>query len=205
MSEEQTERFAPTSGKGVGVVGVLLFGGLAIAGLVDRSAGFSDWVIALLASLAVLVWAATLRPRLSLVGEDLEMRNMFETVTIPLAAIEELVVRQVLVVRVGDKRFMSPALGKSRRQISNRAPSGGGGLVGKLRSRPADERLVVDHADFVEERIRQHMQDARDRLRIRPYSEEQAALARQVRRRPALPETLALGALVLAVIVSLVL
>ena len=203
MSDEQPERFAPTSGRLTGVVGMLIFVGLAVAGIVDRDAGFSDWVIALLAAVAALIWAATLRPRLSLVGDDLEMRNMFETVTIPLAAIEELAVRQVLAVRVGDKRFLSPALGKTRRQLNNR-PSMGGAMAGKLRSRPADERTIVNYPDFVEERIRQRMQDARDRLGIRAFSDEQRALAEQVRRVPAIPEIVALGGLTLAAVVTLV-
>lgn len=206
MSDEQLERFTPTSGRVMGVVGLLLAVAVVVAGLVDRDAGFADWVVAGAAAGGVLVWMAMLRPRISLVGQDLELRQMAETVTIPLAAVEELAVRQLLAVRVGDKRFLSPALGKSRRQLTRASRPGvdGSGLVGKLRSKPADARLTVDYPDFVEERIRQRMDDARALRGVRPGSAEQVALASDVRRQPAWAELVALGACSLALLVTIV-
>ncbi|WP_309647048.1 hypothetical protein [Nocardioides sp.] len=211
MTEEQPERFTPTSGRVMGVIGVALAVLVVGIGLVDREAGVADWVIAAATAGGVLVWAALLRPRISLVGEDLELRNMTETVTIPLAAIEELAVRQLLAVRVGDKRFLSPALGKSRRQLVRAGTVGGGigggigGAVGKLRSTPSDARTTVNYPDFVEERIRQRMDDARSLRGVRPGSAEQVALASEVRRQPAWAEIVALGASSLAVVVTAVL
>ncbi|MCW2852334.1 MAG: hypothetical protein JWM84_1998, partial [Nocardioides sp.] len=96
MSEDRPERFAPTSGRVMGLIGMVLSLGVVGIGLFDRDAGIADSVIAACALLALLLWAAMLRPRVSLVGDDLELRNMLETVRIPLAAVEELAVRQLL-------------------------------------------------------------------------------------------------------------
>jgi hypothetical protein len=177
----------------LGVVGI---------GLFDRDAGIADSVIAACALLALLLWAAMLRPRVSIVGDDLELRNMLETVRIPLAAVEELAVRQLLAVRAGDRRYVSPALGKSRRAL--RRPVGGGAArAGRTPTSP-DRVLDVDYADFVENRIRQRMEDARAARGIRPGSQEQVALASEVRRSPAWPEVVGVVVLSVAVVVTLV-
>jgi hypothetical protein len=204
VSEEQPERFAPTSGRIVGVIGLLLAAAIVGFGLVDRDSGIADWLIALAALAGVLVWAAVLRPRVSLVGAHLELRNMLETVSIPLAAIEEMALRQLLAVRVGDKRFLCPALGRSRRQLRGRPAFGSGAVAGRLRSKPADTRTSVDYADFVEQRIRQRMEDERAARGIRPGSAEQLALASEVRRQRAWPEIVALAVLAVAVVVTVV-
>ncbi len=201
---EEPERFTPTSGRVMGVVGVLLATGVVVVGLVDRQVGFSDWVVAGAAAGGVLSWMALLRPRISLVGGDLELRNMTETVTIPLAAVEELAVRQLFAVRVGDKRFLSPALGKSRGQLTRGGrPGAFGAAVGKMRSKPADGNVSVDYPDFVEQRIRGRMDDARASLGVRLGSAEQVALASGVRREPAWAEILALGASLIAFVATL--
>ncbi len=202
MSDEEPERFAPTSGRVVGVVGILLAVTLVGFGLLDRDAGIADWAVALAALFGVLVWASVLRPRVSLVGEHLELRTMLWTDLIPLAAIESLVVRQFLAARVGDKRVVCPALGKSRRQLSGRPALGSGALGGRLRGQPAEARPTIGYPDFVEQRIRQRMDDARAARGIRPGSAEQQALASEVRRQPAWPEIAALAALAVTVAVT---
>ena len=57
-----------------------------------------------------------LRPALWVTEEHLVMRNLVDTVHIRLAAVEEMVVRQVLAVRVGDQRFVSTVLGRTWRK-----------------------------------------------------------------------------------------
>ena len=112
-----------------------------------------------------LVWSSMLRPRVWATESDLVMRNMLDTVRIPLAAIESVVVRQVLAVGAGDARYVSPAIGHTLRQTfkaSHGAPR-----------KPATESYPV----FVEERICQLAEDARARLGVRRYSDEQVALA----------------------------
>jgi hypothetical protein len=201
VSDQQPERFAPTSGRITGALGLTLAVAVVAVGLVDRGA-VADWVIALAALGGLLVWAAVLRPRVSLLGDDLVLRNMLETITIPLAAVEELAVRQLLAVRAGERRYVSPALGKSRRQLRKPASGGAKALGGRRGDRAA--QVSVDYADFVEGRIRQRMEDARAARGIRVGSTEQVALASEVRRSPAWPELAGVIVLLAAVLVALV-
>ncbi len=144
---------------------------------------------------AVLTWAAVLRPSVRIVGDELELRNMFFTQAVPLCAIEDVVVRRVLAVRAGERRFVSPAISRTLRQsVRPKKQGGNAGLA------PA----ATSYPDFVEERIRSAAQDHRDRLgiRARPMtgSGEQQDPGRVVRTEPAWPE---LGALALALLVLL--
>ena len=83
---------------------------------------------------------------------------MVDTVRVPLAAVEEVVVRQVLAVRVGDKRYTSPAVGRSRRSLGREGVQTGDDAV----SRAADQAFGL----FVQERIRERAKDERRRLGI---------------------------------------
>ena len=83
------------------------------------------------------------------------MRNMLNTAVIPLAAIEQVAVRQVLAVSAGEQRFVSPAIGRPWRQT-----------VTSGRSEPNREGARaagdgVSYPVFVEERISQLAEDAR--------------------------------------------
>lgn len=189
---ESVERFQPTSGRilgGIALVGVLA---IVVIGVVDRDHGFPAPVVAGALVFGVLVWAAMLRPRVWATREHLVMRNMLHTVSIPLAAIETVVVRQVLAVSAGDDRFVSPAVGKSWRQA--------------LRSNKEAKRATAtqSYPVFVEERISQLAEDARAQQGVRRFSDEQVALAADVRREWAWPEIAALAACVVALVVTLV-
>lgn len=193
---DRAERFRPTSGRFTGLV--LVLGGLLMAGLavadpseVVPEVGAGGFLA------AAIGWAAILRPRVSVLEGDLVLRNMLETVSIPLAAVEELAVRQVLVVRAGERRFTSPALGRQRRslvtgQAAAGAPSGG----------PA--HVPGTYPEFVEERIRTRLADARAAAGVRPGSAEQVALAGQVRRTTAWPEVVWVAAGVLVLVIAIV-
>jgi hypothetical protein len=187
------ERFRPTSGLLTGVLLVLV--GLLGVGLAlgDRDA-VPAWLGALGVVAAVLGWAYLLRPRVRVAGPDLVLRNPFSTVRIPLAAIEELDVRQVLVVRAGDRQYTSPGLGRTRRSI----------LRGPRRdeaANPAAQVAASSYGEFAEDRLRWYAEQARDAAGVRLLSPEQEALAEQVRRRPAWPEILGLAAGVAAFVV----
>ena len=110
------------------------------------------------------------------------MRGMFSTHRVPLAAIDTVVVTQVLAVKVGDQRFVSPVIGYTVRQTMKAQGARRAG-ADRRRSGPAQ-----DHQAFVEARIAYVAQDARDRLGIRKGSPEQQALAADVRRTWAWPE-----------------
>jgi hypothetical protein len=194
VTEESVETFRPTSGRVFGVIGLLGVVVLLVLGVVE---GFPVWVLGLVATIGVLVWSAMLRPGVRIVGDKLELRDMFRTSAVPLAAIEDVAVRRVLVVRAGERRFVSPAIGRTLRQTMRSQPTSGA---------PTDGRDLValaasSYPDYVEGRIRTAAADHRARLGIRAWSDEQQALARDVRREPAWPE---LGVLAVALLVSLV-
>jgi hypothetical protein len=98
------------------VMGVLAVG-LAVAvcvyAIVDGRGGFEAPVAWGAAFAAVVSYASLLRPAVRVDAGTLILRNMIDTNVIPLALIDEVVVRQVLVVRAAEKRYVSPAIGNS--------------------------------------------------------------------------------------------
>ena len=138
---------------------------------------------------AVLTWASMVRPVVQVHGDELVLRNMLDTVALPLAAVEQVSIGQMLAIGTASGRYVSPAVGKSWRKASkeNRAAKAG---------RPA---AGTTYADYVEERLSQLAEDARAREGVALMSSEQAALAQQVRRQPAWPE---IGALVVTAVAA---
>ena len=128
---------------------------------------------------AVLAWASMLRPALSATTEHLVMRNMLRRSTCPLAAIEQLAVRQVLAVRAGEKRYVSTVVGRPLRKAMRAGRSAA--RPRGLGSRPPG----LPYADFVEQRLHQLMEEARTAAGVESLSDEQLALAADVRREPA--------------------
>ncbi len=190
-------RFRPTSGRIMGSLAVMA--ALGVVGIAVTDPGAVPMAVAAGAALVgVLGWATMLWPRLSVTADDLVMRNMLETVRVPLVAIEELALRQVLAVRAGDKRYVSSAVGKSWRK----AMVGDKPVTRKKADMPITE---VDYVDHVEQEIRNRMEQARAAAGIKLLSDEQLALAAGIRREPAwLPITLIVAA-VLGLLVSIVL
>jgi hypothetical protein len=179
VAEEVVEKFRPTSGRITGLIALALVAAVVAIGLLDRDQGYSPTVVWGALVIGVLVWSAMLRPRLWATTSHLVMRNMLSTVSIPLAAVEQVLVRQVVAVRAGDQRYVCPAVGKSWRQA--------------IRSdKPAKPGAAVPYAAFVEDRLHQLTEDARAREGVALLSDEQLALADGVRRQWAWPEIAAL-------------
>lgn len=193
--DEVVERFRPTSGPLLGSFGVLMAAGVVVVAVVGRDDGVPATVGWGALLVGILVWAAMLRPRVWVTRSHLVLRNMLDTVSIPLAAIEQIVVRQVLAVRAGEKRYVCPAVGKSLRQTvrSGRPPA------------RATQPVPTSYPDFVEERLHHFAEEARAKAGIALMSEEQLALAAGVRRERAWPEivllVLAAGGAVLSLLV----
>src|SRR3954462_6853653 len=103
--EERVEKFAPNGGTAMAVLAGAVVIAFVVGWAVDTD-GVPAWVPALALFCGVVVYASTVRPRVRVHGHDLVLRNMLNTVTIPLAAIEEIAVRQVLAVRAGGKRYV---------------------------------------------------------------------------------------------------
>lgn len=172
------EQFRASSGRGVGAAALAGAAAVLLLALFDGEGGFGPRTGAAAVLVGAVAWTAMLRPRLRITGSHLVLHNMLEDVHLPLAAIEELVVRQVLAVRVGEKRFVSPVLGRTMRAVNRPGREGA-----REEGLPAGSR--ISYVDFVEERIRGRMEEARATAGVRRGSADQAALAAGVRRRPA--------------------
>jgi hypothetical protein len=192
MRQEPVEEFRPTGGRVQGVIAVTAAAGLVAIGLRDLDSGFPAPLVAACLLLGLLAWASMLRPRVWATADDLVMRNMLHTVWIPLAAIQTVVVRQVLAVGVGEGRYVSPAIGQSARATARADQAG------------ARKSATESYQVFVEQRIGQLADTARSELGVEKHSEEQAALAEGVRRSWAWPEIVALGAGVIVLVLTLV-
>jgi hypothetical protein len=190
MAEEPVERFRPTSGRVVGVVALGLVAAVILAGILDHDEDLPVTMIAGAVLFGALVWSSMLRPGVWVTESDLVLRNMLDTVRIPLAAIESVVVRQVLAVGAGDARYVSPAIGHSWRQTIKS-------------TRGAPKTATESYPVFVEERISRLADDARAKLGVRRYSDEQVALASGVRREPAWAEIAVLTVATVVFVVSL--
>lgn len=162
MDHDQHERveFAPTSGRLTAVVtAVLGVAAVVLALLVPEGyppAVGTGGVLAI-----VLAWAAALRPRVWLEGPWLVLRGMFSSVHLPLAAVQSLVVQQVLVATVADKRYANPAVGRTRFRAMRRARTTRDLTMTAVPGEGWQPDQGADYADFVEERIQEAVRAAR--------------------------------------------
>jgi hypothetical protein len=193
-SDATVERFAPNGGTLIAVLGGLLSVGFVLGWLFDMD-GVPLWVPAVALLGGVVTYTSTVRPRVSVERQELVLRNMLSTVRLPLAAIEEVAVQQVMAVRAGGRRYVCAGVGRSLRQAMKgtsmqRAREHMGGLTGHL---AAVVEPGMNYADFVEIRVQELVNDDRVRRGVARYSPEADALAEQVRRDPAWLE---IGALI---------
>lgn len=194
--DEVVERFRPTSGRIMGIVTMVCAGAGVVLGVFEAGGGFPVWATAAFFLTGVLAWTAMLRPALWATKDSLVMRGMASTTVVPLAAIESVVVRQVLAVRAGDQRHVSPVVGRAWRKMVTTSRKDA-----EKASRTAD----VDYASFVEDRVSGLASNARDAAGIRLASKEQVALAATVRRSWDLEPIVALCLGAGAVLIGLVL
>jgi len=194
-------RFRPTGGRIMG--SLALIAALAVVAIAVGDPGVVPAsVVAGAVLIGVLGWASMLWPRVSVTAEDLVLRTMVEHQRLPLAAIEDLAVRQVLAVRVGDKRYVSTAIGKSWRRTAVGHKPG----ARKAADRPVTEPITeVAYADYVEQEIRNRMEQARAEAGVALLSDEQLALAAGVRRQPAWLPICLIAVAVLGLLASILL
>jgi len=190
MADEVVEDFAPSNGRITGVLGLGICVAVVVLGMAEYDRGFPAAGVWAALFFAVLIWAAMLRPRVRVTGSELRLRNMLDTITVPLAAIEQIMVRQVLSVRAGERRYVCPAVGKSWRQALKQ---------NRTRKPGAD----VPYPDLVEERLQRLAEDARTKEGITLMSDEQLELAKGVRRELAWPEIVLLGFTAVGFVVAL--
>jgi hypothetical protein len=181
VPDEIAETFRPTSGRAMGFLGLALVLTLLVTAAWPGDQGFAPYVVWGLVFAAVLAWSAMLRPRLWATAADLVLRNMVSTTYVPLAAIEQVVVRQYCAVLAGEKRYTNPAVGRSLRDLRP-----------LRREKEGTTPATMPYPQFVEERILHLCERARTREGITMMSDEQLARAGDVRREWAYPEIVAL-------------
>jgi hypothetical protein len=221
MAEQPTaqiQRFRATNGRLVGVVGLALCAFIAVVLVITDSPSVAvPGVIACL-FVAGLIWMSLLRPSVAATTTELHIRTLFESIRIPLASIETVLVRRYLLVRSGGRKYICPAISRPLRKTirSELKWSGGSGLqlgpsVERL-SKATGENLQTEvkneqdlaYADFVEQRIAALASNDRARRGIEERSEEEYELGSQVVRRTAWVELGILAALLVAFVISLV-
>jgi hypothetical protein len=213
MSDE-VQTFRATSGRVTGVLGVLLSAVLAVTFAVTEHPSVAVPGVLGCVFSGVLVWAAMLRPRVSATADELRLVTMFESATIPLAAVEYVLVRRYLLVRAGGRKYICPAIGRSLRKTvrTEMKWNGGsqilspglqdGGKLGSLQTEAKGDPELA-YADFVEEQITRLADHDRARRGIEARSEEEYELGAQVVRRRAWPVIALLAVLGAAFVVSL--
>jgi hypothetical protein len=213
MSEE-VQTFRATSGRVTGALGVVLSAVVAVMFVVSEDAPVAVPGVLACAFFGVLIWAAMLRPRVSTTATELRLTTMFESATIPLAAVEGVMVRRYLLVRAGGRKYICPAIGRSLRKTVRTemkwnggsqilAPGlGADGKMGSLQTEAKGDPELA-YADFVEQQIVQLADTDRARRGIEARSEEEYELGAQVVRRRAWPVIVLLAVLGAAFAVSL--
>jgi hypothetical protein len=210
------ERFRPTSGRFVGFLGLALCAFVAVVFVVSESPRVAVPGVVACAFVAVLDWMTMLRPTVSASTTELHLRNVAQTVSIPLASIDTVIVRRYLLVRSGGRKYICPAIGRSLRKtvrselkwkpatfmsptaaLDRFGESQGSGLTTEVQ---APHELA--YPDFVEQRITHLAADDRARRGIEERSEEEYELGSQVVRHPAWLELVALAVLAVAFVVA---
>lgn len=143
----QVEKFHSSGSRilgGIGLAIALLFAAALIADGLDGSDGL---LLCVIGFFGVLIWSAMVRPQVRLADDRLFLRDMLGTVSFPVAAVETVETRQVLVLRAGGRRFVSAAISKSLYQV--------------LKDNRGVARDEKSYPNFVENRIRSRSEDER--------------------------------------------
>ena len=195
MTEERVELFTAWGSRVLGGIGLALVAFvlvLGIPGIGDDE--YPPAVYACCGLVAVALWVVFIRPAVAVVGDRLILHSPLSTVRVPLAAIEQVVVRQWLTVRAGDRTFTSSGTGRSNRQAMR--DDRRGAVTGA-------EIAQLSYGAIVERRIDKLAEEAQTMQGVARYSDEQQVLAAAVRREWAWVEIGLLGFFALAFVVAL--
>jgi hypothetical protein len=214
-TDAESQTFTATSGRVTGVLGLATAAFLAVMFVLSAPASVAvPGVLACLFA-AVVLWGAMLRPGVSVADDDLVMRTLFETVTIPLAGIDTVLVRRYLLVRAGGTKYVCPAIGRSLRKTvrSEMKWNGGNQMLTPGAAISQDSSVIaasqikrqgeIDYPDYVEQRIHQLAAAARARRGIEERSEQEYELGQQSVRRIFWPVVVGLAVLIVAFVVAL--
>ena len=194
MGDEQVERFTVWSSKIVGVIGLVAVAVIVLLGVTGAGGDYHPAVYAVCGLIGVVIWVVIIRPEVAIAGDRLVLRNPLNKVGVPLAAIEQIAVRRWVAVRVGDRTLTNAGISRSRRQ---------GVRDDQRKDVTGIEIAALSYGAIVERRIQRQAEEARDRQGVKLHSDEQLALAADVRKTWAWPEIAALAVLSVAVVVTM--
>ncbi len=197
------QKFKPTGGSVVGYASIVVLGAAVVVTAVSEPNLLGVRVVLGLLLLMLLTWIALLRPRADATRDTLRLRNLLSDHHVPLAHIDEVSVRQMLLVWVGQDRYACVGIGRSARQLlGNKRKRGPMAVLGIEQT---DDRMALgqseeigtsgDYATFVETRIEDLARSARRDLPDQPA---------EVRREWARPEITALLVVAVLFVLSLV-
>jgi hypothetical protein len=181
----EVERFHSSGMRILGVIGIAIAVAFAVVLAADGLDGSNSLLICLAGLFAVLVWAAMVRPQLRLAGDRLFIRDMLSSVSFPLAAVDGVEARQVVVVKAGGRKFISSAVSKS--------------LYSVLKDNRGVVRDPKAYPNFVENRIWSRAEDERAKLGV-----QRGDVPLDLRREPALPELVLLVLFTVGVVFFLI-
>ena len=205
---EPVERFRPTSGRIVGHLSLAVIAGLVVFLAVNEQSVLGLRIGTGLLFFGVLIWITQLRPRATAYPDTLRLQNSLRDVTVPLASIDDVTVRRMLNVWVGEKRYVCIGIGSSLRKMVKSKSRGPSMMLGwdKLESYTEEatplrpDQTAMSYATFVETRIDGLVEEAKRRAASRG-----AETKEQPRETWAWPELVALVVTGAALVVSLLL
>lgn len=165
----EVEKFHSSGSRVLGVIGVGIAFLFAVGLAIDGLHGSDGLVLCVIGFFGVLVWSAMVRPQLRLAGDRLVVRDMLTSASFPIAAVEAVEVRQVVVLRAGGRKFISAAVSKSLYQV--------------LKDNRGVARDDKAYPNFVQNRIWSRSEDERAKLGV-----ERGEVPLDLRRELAWPE-----------------
>ncbi|MBB3087330.1 hypothetical protein [Nocardioides albus] len=166
MNDDQPEEWFRHSSSTVW--GLLSIGGAVAVIVIDAVTGWHPETTAGGLLFALVAYAAFIRTKVGVSEGDFVLYHLYSTVRFPLAALESVSVGRTLGAYSGGRTHVSGAVGRPMRE----AVKGG----------KRDHKPLSNQSDFIEDRLNSLAQDARERRGIKRDSDEQFALAEDVRR-----------------------
>ncbi|MGH3352082.1 MAG: hypothetical protein ACRDPS_15550 [Nocardioides sp.] len=166
MNDDQPEEWFRNSSSTAW--GLLSIGAAAVVIVLDAVTGWHPATTAGAVLFALVAYAAFLRTKVGVSEGDFVLRHLFSTVRFPMAALESVSIGRTLGAYSGGRTYVSGAVGRAMRDA--------------VKVSKRDHNPLRNQADFIEDRLNALAQDARDRRRIKRDSDEQFALAEDVRR-----------------------
>lgn len=204
---EPVERFRPTSGRVLGYTSLVVIAGLVVFIAVGVHTITGLRIATGLLFAGVAVWVTQLRPRATAYPDVLHLQNSLRDSTVPLAAIDEVSVRRMLSVWVGEQQYVCIGIGTPLRRLVKGGSRGPSSLLGfdrledyTERSTPlAPDQSAMTYPEFVELKITDLVRDAKR------SAGPDAPAASRPRHSWAWPEIIALAGTGLAFVLTLVL